>query len=296
MPFIVEQFDLSGYDIVISSSHAVAKGVLTRSDQLHICYCHTPIRYAWDLYHSYIRDAGLRRGLKGLAARYVLHRIRQWDLASSFRVDYFLCNSNYVASRIKKLYGRDAVTIYPNIDVAFFGLCTEKEDYYLAAGRLVDYKRTDIIVEAFNQMPEKQLVVIGGGPGYRETVRQACPNVRVLGYQPLEQLRAYMQHARGLIFAADEDFGMIPVEAQACGTPVIAYGKGGALETVQENRTGLFFWEQSAEAIMDAVTRFEQKKFDYVEIRKWAEHFSEERFKREMLEFVLSKYAIYKDI
>jgi glycosyltransferase involved in cell wall biosynthesis len=295
MPFVVEQFDLNGYDIIISSSHAVAKGVLTRSDQLHICYCHTPIRYAWDLYHDYTQVKNLGNGMKSLVAKYILHRIRQWDVLSGFRVDYFLCNSNYVAYRIKKIYGRDAVTIYPNIDVNFFQLCINKKDYYLTVGRLVDYKRTDIIVEAFNRMPSKRLIIIGHGPDFRKIIRKANSNVQVLGYQPVEKLREFMQQTKALLFAADEDFGIVPVEAQACGTPVIAFGKGGVLETVNENRTGVFFHEQNADAIIDAVSRFEELSFDYSEIRKYAEQFSEERFKQKIKEFVLAKYAIHKD-
>jgi glycosyltransferase involved in cell wall biosynthesis len=290
MPFVIEQFDLSMYDVIISSSHAVAKGILTRSDQLHICYCHTPMRYAWDLYHTYIQRSGLNRGLKGLIAKYILYRIRQWDMLSSFRVDYFISNSHYVAKRIKKIYNRDSVTIYPNIDVDQFELCTEKENYYLACSRLVDYKRIDLIVDAFNKMTDKKLIVIGTGPDYKKISKIAGSNIKMLGYQSLDELKRKMQRAKALIFAADEDFGMIPVEVQSCGTPVIAFGKGGCLETVKENETGVFFYKQNSEAIIDAVNRFEKQDFDYVKIRKHAEQFSEERFKREIKEFVLDKY------
>jgi glycosyltransferase involved in cell wall biosynthesis len=290
MPFAVEQFDLREYDVIISSSHAVAKGVLTKAHQLHICYCHSPIRYAWDLYHEYLHDAGLHKGLKGLIAKYMLHRLRQWDMLSSFRVDYFISNSNYIALRIKKIYNRDSITIYPNIDVKRFELCTEKDEYYLASSRLVGYKKIDIIVEAFNKMTDKKLIVIGDGPDFKKIAKIAGNNITMLGYQPFEELKKKMQKAKALIFAADEDFGMIPVEAQACGTPVIAYGKGGALETVKENETGLFFREQTADAIIEAVTLFEKLHFDYTVIRKHAEQFSEERFKSEIKNFVMSKY------
>jgi glycosyltransferase involved in cell wall biosynthesis len=290
MPLAVEQFDLREYDIIISSSHAVAKGVLTKSDQLHICYCHSPVRYAWDLYHEYLCDAGLHKGLKGYFVKYILHRLRQWDMLSSFRVDYFISNSNYIAKRIKKIYGRDAVTIYPNIDVCRFELCTEKSDYYLASSRLVGYKKIDLIVEAFNKMPDKKLIVIGEGPDFKKIEKIAEKNITMLGYQPFEELKTKMQKAKALIFAADEDFGMIPVEAQACGTPVIAFGKGGSLETVKNNETGLFFYEQTAEAIIEAVTLFEKQHFDCLTIRKHAEQFSEERFKQEIKNFVLDKY------
>ncbi len=292
MPFAIEQFDLSEFDIVISSSHAVAKGVLTKNTQLHICYCHSPMRYAWDLYHEYLADAGLNNGLKGFFAKYMLHRIRLWDVLSSYRVDYFISNSNYIAKRINKVYRRDAVTIYPNVDITHFNLCEEKENYYLASSRLVAYKKIDLIVKAFNQMPDKKLVVIGGGPDLQKIVKLAGPNIEVLGYQPFNILKEKMQKAKSLVFAADEDFGIIPVEAQACGTPVIAFGKGGSLETVIENKTGLFFKEQTIDSIVDAVNRFEKQydQFNPLEIRKHAEKFSEDRFKKEIKDFVLTKY------
>jgi glycosyltransferase involved in cell wall biosynthesis len=291
MPYAIEQFDMADYDVIISSSHAVAKGVLTKSHQLHICYCHSPMRYAWDLYHEYLQDAGLDKGIKGFISKYILHRIRQWDVLSSFRVDYFISNSNYVAKRINKIYRRDAITIYPNVDISKFSLCEQKENFYLASSRLVAYKKIDIIVEAFNNMPNKKLVVIGDGPDFHKLKKIANENIELLGYQPFESLKEKMQKAKALIFAADEDFGIIPVEAQACGTPVIAFGKGGSLETVKENSSGLFFYEQTATAIIDAVSRFEQMgKFNPIEIRKHAELFSEDQFKRKFKEFVINKY------
>ncbi|KAA6343175.1 GDP-mannose-dependent alpha-(1-6)-phosphatidylinositol monomannoside mannosyltransferase [termite gut metagenome] len=295
MPFAIEQFDLRDYDVILSSSHAVAKGVLTRSDQLHICYCHTPVRYAWDLYHEYLHDAGLNRGLKGLFVKYVLHRLRQWDVLSNFRVDYFISNSNYIAKRIKKIYNREAVTIYPNVDMKRFELYREKEDFYLASSRLVAYKRIDLIVEAFNRMPDKKLVVIGGGPCLKKIQKIAGTNVTVMGYQPFEVLKEKMCKAKAFVFAADEDFGIFPVEAQACGTPVIAYGKGGSLETVSDGKTGIFFKEQTIESVIDAVKRFEaiQQSFNPINIRKFAESFSEERFKKEIKDFVEHKYATF---
>ena len=289
MPYAVEQFDLRGYDVVISSSHAVAKGVLTNADQLHVCYCHSPVRYAWDLYHDYIRDAGLK-GVKGFLAKYILHRLRRWDMLSSFRVDHFISNSDYVARRIKKIYGRDATTIHPNIDVRAFEACAEKDDYYFTSSRLVGYKKIDLIVEAFNRMPDKKLFVGGDGPDFKKIASVAGDNVSVLGHLPFDELKAKMQRARAFVFAADEDFGMIPVEAQACGTPVIAFGKGGSLETVKNGVTGLFFYEQTAASIIDAVRRFETLSFDCTEIRRHAEGFSEERFKREIRDFILDKY------
>lgn len=298
-PFAIEQFDLRGYDVVISSSHCVAKGVLTKADQLHVCYCHSPVRYAWDMYNEYLEEAHLERGTKSWLARYLLHRIRQWDLLSSFRVDHYISNSDYVGRRVKETYRREATTIHPNIDIRHFELCLDKRDYYLASSRLVAYKKMDIIIEAFNHMPDRKLVVIGGGPNLEAYHKLAKRNVEVMGYQPFEILREKMRHAKAFIFAADEDFGMIPIEAQACGTPVIAYGHGSSLETVKEGVTGMFFHEQSPEAIMEAVNRFENmgsKPFDYEACRAWAEGFSEERFKEEFKAFVETRYKEFKDI
>ena len=291
-PFAVEQFDLRGYDLVISSSHCVAKGVLTKEDQLHICYCHSPIRYVWDMYHDYLEESGLTKGLKSWLARYLLHRIRKWDILSSYRVDYFISNSDYVGRRIQKTYRRESTTIHPNIDISHFSFCENKQNYYLTSSRLVGYKKIDVIIEAFNQMPEKELLVIGGGPNLAAYRKMAGPNVKVMGYQPFEVLIEKMQHARAFVFAADEDFGMIPIEAQSCGTPVIAYGHGGSLETVQEGKTGLFFYQQTADAVVEAVHKFESmgdRPFDCRDCRAWAEQFSEQNFKRAFQKFVEEK-------
>lgn len=296
-PFAIEQFDLRGYDVVISSSHCVAKGVLTKEDQLHICYCHSPIRYVWDMYNEYLEVSNLTKGLKSWLVRYLLHRIRKWDLLSSFRVDHYISNSEYVGRRIRETYRRSSVTIHPNIDISRFELCEKKMDYYLTSSRLVAYKKIDTVIEAFNKMPDKRLVVIGGGPNLEAYKELAGPNIQVMGYQPFDVLKDMMQHAKAFVFAADEDFGMIPIEAQSCGTPVIAYGHGGSLETVCDGKTGFFFKEQTAEAIMEAVTRFEnmgEQPFSPKECREWAEGFSEERFKREIKEFVEQKYREFK--
>jgi len=296
-PFAIEQFDLRGYDVIISSSHCVAKGVLTKADQLHICYCHSPIRYCWDMYNEYLEESHLEKGFKSWLVRMILHSIRKFDAQTGNRVDYFISNSDYVGQRIKKTYRRPAKTIHPNIDISHFEICEEKQDYYLASSRLVAYKKIDIIIEAFNRMPDKKLIVIGGGPNYETYKRLAKQNVEVMGYQPFDVLRNRMQRAKAFIFAADEDFGMIPIEAQSCGTPVIAYGHGGSLETVKKDMTGLFFNEQSADSIIEAVNRFEKlgnQPFAPTACRKWAEGFSEERFKREIKDFVESKYAEFK--
>ena len=296
-PFAIEQFDLRGYDVIISSSHCVAKGVLTKADQLHICYCHSPIRYVWDMYNEYLEESNLAKGLKSWLVRYLLHRIRKWDMLSSFRVDYYISNSDYVGQRIKETYRRESTTIHPNIDITNFEYCGQKENFYLASSRLVSYKKINIIIEAFNHMPEKKLIVIGGGPNLKKYQEMAKENVTVMGYQPFNVLKEKMQKAKAFIFAADEDFGMIPIEAEACGTPVIAYGHGGSLETVLEGETGIFFYEQSPEALIKAVNKFEElgeQPFSYQACRKWAERFSEERFKQEIKNFVETKYHEFK--
>ena len=298
-PLAIEQFDLRGYDVIISSSHCVAKGILKKENQLHICYCHSPIRYAWDMYNEYLEGSGLQKGIKGWLVRYLLHRVRKWDLLSSFRVNYFISNSDYVGKRIKETYRRRSTTIHPNIDISHFELCEKKHDYYLASSRLVSYKKIDIVIEAFNQMPDKKLIVIGGGPDLQAYRKLAKSNINVMGYQPFDVLKEKMQHAKAFVFAADEDFGMIPIEAESCGTPVIAYGHGGSLETVCEGKTGLFFKEQTVESIIDAVTRFEsmgEQPFLPSDCRKWAEGFSEEQFKKEIKEFVEQKYSLFNSL
>ena len=296
-PFAIEQFDLRGYDVVISSSHCVAKGVLTKADQLHICYCHSPIRYCWDMYNEYLEESHLDKGFKSWLVRLMLNPIRQFDAIAGSRVDYYISNSDYVGQRIRKTYRRKATTIHPNIDISNFELCNDKKEYYLASSRLVAYKKIDTIIEAFNQMPDKKLVVIGGGPNLEAYRKLANDNVTVMGYQPFDVLKDKMQHAKAFVFAADEDFGMIPIEAQSCGTPVIAYGHGGSLETVNGGKTGLFFNEQTPEAIVEAVNRFEamgSQPFAPADCRQWAEGFSEERFKREIKEFVEEKFEEFK--
>ena len=236
MPMAIEQLDLSSYNLVISSSHAVAKGVITGPDQLHISYVHSPIRYAWDLQHQYLKESGLDRGLKGILVKNMLHKIRNWDYRTANGVDYFLSNSDFIGRRIWKVYRRDSKTIYPPVDISGFTLQREKDDFYLTASRMVPYKKIDLIIESFNQMPNKKLVVIGDGPDFEKIKAKAGSNIQILGYQPFEILKDYMQRAKAFVFAAEEDFGITPVEAQACGTPVIAFGKGGALETVISNR------------------------------------------------------------
>lgn len=294
-PIAVEQFDLSGYQLIFSNSHAVAKGVLTRHNQLHVCYCHSPIRYAWDLYHQYLREGKLERGVKSAIARYMLHRMRNWDFITAGRVDYYMANSAYTAARIKKIYGREAAVIYPPVDVHKFSADTAKEEYYLTASRLVPYKRIDLIVEAFAKMPDKKLLVIGQGPEMHKVKAKATRNIEVLGYQPDSVLHEHMKKAKAFLFAAEEDFGIIVVEALACGTPVIAFNRGGTAETVTDGVTGIHFTEQTAAAIMDAVRTFEKQQhgFNPAAIRLAAERFSRPRFEQEVATFVNNKIEAF---
>lgn len=280
-PLAIEQFDLSSYDLVISSSYVVAKGVLTTADQLHISYVHSPIRYAWDLYFQYLKQGRLERGPRSWLARLILHYLRLYDTTTASRPDVLVANSRHVARRIWKTYRRRARVIYPPVDTAAFGPDGPKDDYYVTVSRLVPYKRVDLIVQAFARMPHRKLVVIGDGPELDRIARLAKPNIELLGYQPFEVMRTYMQRARAFVFAAEEDFGIVPVEAMACGTPVIAYGRGGVRESVIEGETGLFFYEQTPEALVEGVERFEQleKSLSIERIRLQAERFSVPRFR-----------------
>lgn len=292
-PLAIEQIDLRGYDLIISSSHAVAKGVLTHADQLHICYCHSPMRYAWDLYHQYLEEANLQKGIKGLLAKFVLHYLRMWDYNSSNRVNEFVANSNFIRKRIKNAYNRTATTIYPPVDTEAFRLETQKEDYYFTASRMVPYKRLDIIAEAFTQMPDKKLLMVGKGSEYEKIKAKAGKNITILPYLSFQELQQHMAKAKAFIFAAEEDFGITMAEAQACGTPVIAYKKGGASEIVIPNQTGILFEEQTALSVKNAVLDFEQKQsvFDPKEIRKNAERFSIQVFRENFKSFVTSLLA-----
>ncbi|MCC8396189.1 glycosyltransferase family 4 protein [Paraburkholderia sp. MMS20-SJTR3] len=292
MPIAIEQLDLSSYDLVISSSHAVAKGVLTGPNQVHISYVHSPIRYAWDLQHQYLRESNLNTGLRSAMARVLLHYIRGWDSRSANGVDHLVANSQFIARRIKKAYQRDATVIYPPVDLAKMTVGTQKDDFYVTASRMVPYKRIDLIVQAFSKTPERKLVVIGDGPEMKRIKSVAGPNVEILGHQPSDVLVDHLRRARAFVFAAEEDFGISVVEAQACGTPVIAFGRGGALESViglpLERPTGVFFGEQTTESLLEAVGRFEANAglFDPRQCRKNAERFSTENFKKALMSFV----------
>lgn len=292
MPLAIEQLDLSGYELILSSSHAVAKGVLTGPDQIHVSYVHSPIRYAWDMQHQYLEESGLTTGFKSWLARYFLHYIRMWDTRTAAGVDVFVANSGFIGRRIRKAYRRESTVVFPPVDTSAFTLQSNKQDYYLTASRLVPYKKVPLIIEAFAKMPDKKLVVIGDGPEWGKAKAVHAPNVTLLGYQPFEVLKQHMQNAKGFVFAAEEDFGITPVEAQACGTPVIAFGRGGALETVEgldsEHPTGVFFSQQSVQSIIEAVESFEQNsaRFKAIACRNNAERFSIKRFRSEMMEVI----------
>jgi glycosyltransferase involved in cell wall biosynthesis len=279
MPVAIEQLDVTDYDLVISSSHAVAKGVITAPGQRHLCYCYSPLRYAWDLQHQYMA------GKKDPLARYLLHKIRLWDVRSSNGVDTFMAISKFIAQRIEKCYRRTADVIYPPVAIHQFPLQEQKNDFYVTASRLVSYKKIDLIVEAFRSMPGRRLIVIGSGPEEKKLKKIASANITFTGHLPLEKLADYLGRARAFVYAALEDFGIVPLEAQACGTTVIAFGKGGVRETCEQ--TGHFFMEQSAEAIRETIEAFEKEKpFSPLRCRQNAERFSEEHFREEFLKVV----------
>ena len=288
MPLAIEQFDLRGYDLIISSSHCVAKGIITGPDQIHISYVHSPIRYAWDLQNQYLKEAGLDKGLKGWIAKAILHYMRIWDTRTANGVDYFIANSKFIARRIWKCYHRKANVIYSGINLDDFSFSDKKDDFYFTASRMVPYKKMDLIVEAFTQMPDKKLIVIGTGPDFDkiQKIAQGHENIKLMGYQPFEVLKDHMQRAKAFVFAAEEDFGRVPVEAQACGTPVIAFGKGGALETVRglgikDKPTGIFFDKQTKDSLIDAVNNFEQQAnlIKYKDCRNNALEFGLDKFR-----------------
>ncbi|MFC3607430.1 glycosyltransferase family 4 protein [Stutzerimonas tarimensis] len=297
MPLAIEQLDLSGYDLVISSSHAVAKGVLTGPNQLHVSYVHSPIRYAWDLQHQYLHEASLVSGIRAKLARMLLHYLRMWDQRTASGVDEFVANSHFIGRRINKSYRRNSTVIYPPVDTARFTLGETREDFYLTASRMVPYKRIPMIVEAFRNMSDKRLVVIGTGPELEKAREVAGPNVSLMGFQSNEVLLDYMQRARAFLFAAEEDFGIAPVEAQACGTPVIAYAAGGVRETVRgldhPAPTGVFYPQQTASSLVAAIRRFEREahRITAQACRANAERFSGERFRQEIRAFVEARVA-----
>ena len=284
-PKAIEKLDLSSYDIIISSSHAVAKGIKKNINQLHITYCHSPMRYIWDQADQYLS------GTKGLIAKIFIKYLRNWDLRSAGNVDYFIANSHHIAEKIKRIYNRESKVIYPPVDVDKFGVNEHKEDYYLTASRMVPYKRNDLIVDTFNAMPDKKLVVIGKGPELKKIKSIAKENIQVLGYQSPEVLKDYMQKAKAFVFAAEEDFGIIVVEAMSCGTPVISWNNGGTAETVIDGKTGIHFSEQTKESIITAINKFETSlnMFDPRVVRSHAEQFSRKIFEENISGFLKKK-------
>lgn len=301
LPLAIEQLDLRQYDIILSSSHTVAKAVITTPQQLHICYCHSPMRFAWDLTFDYLSSSRMGRGVPGILTRYLLHRLRQWDMLSANRVDYFIANSQHTAKRIWRCYRRRAEVIYPPVNIERFTFQEKKQDFYLTVSRLVSYKKVSSIVKAFNQLG-RPLVVIGTGPELPQLRQLACHNVQILGQQPNAVVEQYMAQAKAFVYAACEDFGIALLEAQACGTPVIAYGAGGALETVRDIReypdtgTGLFFGAQSELDLMEAVKTFEtyEKIFNPEIARSQAAKFAPTIFEKRYLAFVDRCYGRFK--
>jgi len=285
MPLALEQLDLTDYDLVISSESGPAKGVITSPDAIHLCYCHTPMRYLWDMYPAYQKELGwLMKRVFSLAAHY----LRLWDCASAARVDYFLANSNYVRQRIKKFYRREAQVIHPPIDVQAFRCSAQpREDYYLVVSELVSYKRVDLAVEACNQLHQR-LVVIGSGEQHKKMAALAGDSVTLLGRQPFAVIKDHYASCRALIFPGQEDFGMVPVEAMASGAPVIAFRKGGATETVKDGVTGVFFDQPTVASLLDAIQQFEKKasEFSESEIVAHAEQFDIAKFKKKFLAVV----------
>jgi len=300
-PRAIDSLDLSAYDLILSSSHAVAKGARTRPGQVHVCYCHTPMRYAWDLRDQYLEPRGLGSGVRGLVVHHLLDRLRDWDRATSARVDEFVANSAFVRERIARFYDRAAAVIHPPVDTDFFTQAGKADsDYYLAASRWVPYKRIDVIVAAFRELPERRLIVAGAGPEAARIKAAAGANVEFAGHVSRERMRALLRGARAFVFAAEEDFGILPVEAQACGTPVIAYGQGGARETLRgvgsDRPTGLFFDAQTPEAVAAAIRRFEAlvPGIDPADCRANAMRFSTPRFAAEYTEFVERAWAAHR--
>ena len=290
MPWLMRRFNLQGYDLILSTSHAVAKGFRSDPGTLNICYCHTPLRPIWDMYDDYAASHAMG---KSFFYKSFVSWLRRWDVATSKNVHYFIANSRHIQQRIKSSYGRESTVIYPPVRVSKFTLNeAPRKDYYLCLGRFVPYKKTDMVIRAFQQMPDKQLVLIGAGWGTKEFsyLLSNSPNIKWLGYQEDEALIQHMREAKACIFAAKEDFGIMCVEVQACGTPVLALDYGGYKETVVDGESGYLFPEQTEQSIISAVNKFEQQPLtDHTAIRQNALRFSDERFNREFSDFVSNK-------
>lgn len=295
-PYAIEQLDLRNYDIVISSSHAVAKGVLTNGEQLHICYCHSPMRYAWDLYHQYIEDNGLKKGIKGAFVKWVLHKIRIWDQSGVHRVNHYIANSHYIARRIQKLYARSSAVIFPPADTIKFSPSSQRGKYYFAAARMVPYKKLDLIAEAFTQMPDKQLIIAGNGELLEKIRSKSGKNILIKDHLSHDAFVTHVREAKAFVYAAEEDFGIIMAEAQAAGVPVIAFKRGGASDIIIDEKTGILFEEQTAESLMKGVTKFESFTFDTDFIAAHARQFSAAVFREKLGNHVAQCYREFYNL
>lgn len=294
MPLAFESLDLSDFDIVVSSSHACSKGVITKPETMHICYCHTPMRVAWDDFHSYIKRYNINPLIKKLIPG-MLTDLRIWDRLAADRVDFFVANSKFIKNRIQKYYRREAEVIYPPVKINDFSVIKNpSRDYYLAVGRLVPNKNMDLLVETFNETGDK-LLIVGDGIDFKSLQKKAAKNVSLLGSVDFKSLVELYQNCEAFLMPQEEDFGIAPLEAMACGRPVIAFAGGGALETVIENRTGIFFSKQEKESLKDAINRFKKLDFAPHLIREHAEQFSEERFKKEIKKFIKAQYSEWKE-
>jgi glycosyltransferase involved in cell wall biosynthesis len=300
-PTAIEQFDLRGYDLVISSSHCVAKGVITRPETCHICYCYTPMRYAWEMYHAYFSGNNISP-LVRWSVPFFMNYLRTWDEQSADRVDYFVAISENVRRRIRKHYRRDAEVIYPPVDTDYFELSAGQGEYYLVTSALVPYKRVDLAVAAFNKLG-RPLLVIGEGPEKKKLMKMARGNVRFMGWQTRQRLKEYYQNCRALIFPGEEDFGIVPVEAQACGKPVIAFGRGGVTESVNgvypgkdavPSTTGVFSYLQTIEALIEAVNYSDSVHFEPEVIRQHALRFDQKVFRQRIKDFTEKKFEGYR--
>jgi glycosyltransferase involved in cell wall biosynthesis len=288
MPMAIEQFDLSEYDVVLSDSNSYAKGVITMPNTLHITYCHTPMRYAWDDCHKYLREFEYSKFTKKLIP-FAMNYIRLWDKISADRPDKYMANSNFVASRIKKYYNKEVIVINPPVSAKKFYISKNIKDYYLMVGRALPYKRFDIVVEAFNKL-KLPLKIIGKGPEMSKLKKRANKDVEFLGHLKDKEMSRYYSECKALIFPSEEDFGITPLEAMASGRPVVAFKRGGALETVVENKTGTFFTKQTPQSIIKAVKNFNPDRFNPEEIREYASGFDEEIFKNKIREFIKKEY------
>lgn len=282
-PIAVEQMDLRNYDLILSSSSAFVKGVITTPAQTHVCYCHTPMRYVWDLYHQYMQE--ITNPIFSRALPHILHKVRIWDQVSSQRPDYYISNSHNVSKRIRKYYNRDSLVVHPPVSFSAIESPTESEPFFLIVSRLLPYKRVDLVIEAFNQLGWP-LVIIGDGYDKQRLEKMAGPTVQMLGYQSDEVIHDYYSKCRGFILAGEEDFGITPLEAQAHGKPVVAYGRGGALETVRDGVTGVFFGEQTVDSLVQALQSLQSLKLEPSYIQSHAASFNETRFKNEMMNHI----------